>query len=62
MFDILKKAGRRIRNRMNEKIRTCKDIASSAQNRLILGILIMTTGIGVGGGLILSAYVPMPKG
>lgn len=61
MFDILQKAGRGIRRFMSEKVNTCKEILSSAQNRLILGILIMTTGIGVGGGLIISAYAPMPK-
>ena len=64
MFDILKKTGKGIRRFMNEKINTCKEILSSAQNRLILGILIMTTGIGlglgIGGGLIISAYAPMP--
>lgn len=61
MFDIIKKAGRGIKRFMNEKIHTCKEILSSAKNRLILGIIIMATGIGVGGGLIISAYAPMPK-
>ena len=61
MFYILRKAGRGIRGLMSEKINTCKDILSSAQNRLILGIVIMTGGIGIGGGLIISAYVRAPK-
>lgn len=61
MFDLLKKAGRGIKKFMDEKIRTYQEILSSAQNRLILGIMIMTTGIGAGGGLIISAYVHTPK-
>lgn len=61
MFDMVEKARWGIKKFMNEKINTCKEILSSAQNRLILGILILTTGIGVGGGLIISAYVSVPK-
>lgn len=38
-----------------------KRVLSSVKNRLILGIIIMATGIGVGGGLIISAYAPIPK-
>ena len=63
MFDILQKAGRGVKKFMSEKINTCKEILSSAKNRAILGaiIIIMMTGIGVGGGLLISAYMPMPK-
>lgn len=61
MFDILKKAGRGIKQFMDEKINTCKEILLSAQNRAILGAIIMMTGIGLGGGLLISAYMPMPK-
>lgn len=61
MFDILKKAGRGIKRFMDEKINTCKKILLSAQNRAILGAIIMMTGIGLGGGLLISAYMPMPK-
>ena len=46
---------------MSEKINTCKEILSSAQNRAILEAIVMMTGIGVGGGLLISAYMPMPK-
>ena len=35
MFDILQKAGRGVKKFMSEKINTCKEILSSAQNRLI---------------------------
>lgn len=61
MFDILQKAGRGVKKFMGEKINTCKEILSSAKNRAILGAIIMMTGIGVGGGLLISAYMPMPK-
>lgn len=61
MFDILKKAGRGIRKFMDEKVKTCEKILSSAKNRSILGIIIMATGVGLGGGLLISAYVPVPK-
>lgn len=49
MFDILQKAGRGVKKFMSEKINTCKEILSSAQNRAILGAIVMMTGIGVGG-------------
>lgn len=61
MFDILKKTGKGIRRFMNEKINTCKEILLSAKNRAILGAIIMMTGVGLGGGLLISAYMPMPK-
>lgn len=38
-----------------------KRVLSSVKNRLILGIIIMATGIGVGGGLIISAYAAYTK-
>lgn len=47
MFNNIKKAGRSIKR---------------FQNRAILGIIIMATGIGVGGGLIISTYAPILKG
>ena len=62
MFDILQKAGRGVKKFMSEKINTCKEILSSAKNRAILGAIIMMTGIGVGGGLLISAYMPNAKG
>ena len=36
MFDILQKAGRGVKKFMSEKINTCKEILSSAQNRLMI--------------------------
>lgn len=61
MFSILKQTRRSIRKFMDEKIEACKNILSYAQNRLIVGIVIMTTGIGIGGGLIISAFVHAPE-
>ncbi len=61
MAGILKKTGRNIKKFMDDKIKTCKEVLSSAQSRLIAGIIIMGTGMGLGGGLIISAYVHVPK-
>lgn len=38
---------------MNDKLQACKVILSSAQNRLILGLMLF----GLGAGLIASAYL-----
>ena len=43
MFDILQKAGRGVKKFMSEKINTCKEILSSAQNRLIIGLVMIGT-------------------
>lgn len=50
MFRKLRKG---IKKFMNEKIETCKEILSNAQNRLIVGLIFL----GLGGGLIASAYI-----
>ena len=47
----------RIKCFMNEKVQACKDVLSSAENRLILGLIMM----GLGGGLIASAYIHLPN-
>lgn len=57
VFYILRKAGRGIRRFMSEKINTCKDILSSAQNRLVLGLVMIGTGVG----FVASAYIRVPK-
>jgi hypothetical protein len=51
MFDILQKAGRGV------KKFTCKEILSSAQNRLIIGLVMIGTGVG----FVASAYIRVPK-
>lgn len=45
---------------VNDKIQACKDILSSAQNRLILGLIVFGVGVGLGGGLIASAFIRVP--
>ena len=49
--------GKGIRRSVNEKLQACKDVLSNAQSRLILGLIIFGLGIGLGGGLIASAYI-----
>lgn len=58
------KIGKGIKHFVEEKVQACKEILSSAQNRLILGLTIVGAGIGIaliGGSLITSAYVKAPN-
>ena len=48
---------KRIKRFMNEKVQACKEVLSSAENRLILGLMM----VGLGGGLIASAYIHLPN-
>lgn len=57
MFDILQKAGRGIKKFTSEKINTCKEILLSAQNRLVIGLLMIGTGVG----FVASAYIRASK-
>ena len=45
--------GKGIKNFMNDKIQACKEVLSSAQNRLILGLILL----GLGGGFVASAFI-----
>lgn len=54
---MLSKIGKGIKKFMDGKIQTCKEILSSAKNRLILGFIIFGAGVGIGGSLIVSAYI-----
>lgn len=42
---------------VDQKIQIARVMLSSAQNRLILGLIIFGLGLGLGGGLIASAYL-----
>lgn len=53
MKEKLRKLGKGIKKFVKEKVETCKEILSSAQNRLILGLI----ATGVGAGLIASAFI-----
>ncbi len=57
MVRLLKRAGRCVKQFMEKKIKICEGILSNAQNRLVLGFIILGTGVGLGGGLIVSAYI-----
>ena len=57
---MLKKFGKGLMNFMSDKVQVCKEILSSAQNRLIVGCVIVGLGIGLGEGLIISAYIHVP--
>lgn len=54
---MFRKIGKGIKKFMNNRIDACKEILTPAQNRLILGLIILGAGIGIGGGLVLSAYI-----
>lgn len=54
---MFRKIGKGIRRFMSDKIDACKEILTPAQNRLILGLIILGACIGIGGGLVLSAYI-----
>ena len=53
----LRNLGKGIKKFVTDKIQECKEILSSAQNRLILGLMILGIGIGLGGGLVSSAFI-----
>ena len=58
---MIRKIGKGIKKFVSEKVQACKEILSSAQNRLTLGLIILGAGIGIGGGLITSAYIQPVK-
>lgn len=49
MFRKVKKATR--------DVKSVKTILATSQNRLIAGVIILGVGIGLGGGLVASAYI-----
>lgn len=51
------KFGKGITNIVNDKLEACKLVLSNAQHRLIMGLIIFGLGVGLGGGLIASAYL-----
>jgi hypothetical protein len=58
---MIKKFVKGIKKFVEDKIKTCKEILSNDKNRLILGLTILGAGIGIGGGLIASAYIRIPS-
>lgn len=57
---MLRKIGKGIKKFVNNKIQACKEVLTDAQNRLVIGLIILGAGIGIGGGLIASAYLKVP--
>ena len=60
MFNKIKNVCKGAKRFVDKKIETCKEILSSSQNRLVIGFIIFGAGIGIGGGLIASAYIHAP--
>ena len=56
-----KKLRKGIKKFVDDKVKACKDALSEANNRLILGLIILGIGVGLGGGLIASAYISVPN-
>lgn len=64
MRDKIRDIRKGIKRYVDEKVEACKEILSSAQNRLILGLMIVGVGvglIGLGGSLVASAYIRVNK-
>ena len=57
MFEKIKKGLKGVKRYMEEKVQMCKEMIRDAQNRLIVGLVILGAGVGIGGGLIASAYI-----
>lgn len=49
----MKKIWKGVKQKMKDKAEACKDLLNSKQHRLILGLVL----VGLGGGLIASAYM-----
>lgn len=57
----MEKLRKGIKKFVDDKVKACKDVLSEANNRLILGLIILGIGVGLGGGLIASAYISVPN-
>ena len=61
MRDKIRNIRKGIKRYVDEKVEACKEILSSAQNRLILGLMVIGVGVGLGGSLVASAYIHVDK-
>lgn len=57
MKELVHNIGKGIMKIVDERIQAVRIVLSSAQNRLIMGLIIFGLGVGLGGGLIASAYL-----
>ena len=53
MREKLREIGKGIKKFVDEKVKACKEVLTNAQNRKILGVII----IGLGTGLLASGYI-----
>lgn len=58
---MLRKIRKGIKKFVNNKVQACKEVLADAQNRLVIGLIILGAGIGIGGGLIASAYITIKE-
>lgn len=56
MFNKIKNALKGVKRYMDKKIEACKEILSNSQNRLIIGLIFVGSGVG----FIASAYIHAP--
>lgn len=49
------------RKMATKTIDDCKMALSTTQNRLVVGVIVLAAGVGIGGGLIASAYIKLPE-
>ncbi len=57
---VVRGIGKRVLRAMDEVLWTYSEILSNAQNRLILGFIVLGVGVGLGGGLIASSFIRIP--
>ena len=57
----IKQQGKRSKAEAEKQEDALKEVLSDRQNRLVVSTIILSMGIGIGGGLIASAYVRVPQ-
>ena len=57
----IKQLGKTAKTEAEKQDDTLKEVLSDRQNRLVVSTIILSMGIGIGGGLIASAYVRVPQ-
>lgn len=57
MLSKIKNFGKRVKAYMNDKVEQVRNILSNNTNRKILGVIIIGSGLGIGGGLLISGYI-----
>ncbi len=60
MFEKIKNGLKEVKRLMGKKLDLCKEMIDSRTKRAVVGVVIIGLGIGLGGSLIISAYMPLP--